>query len=223
MSASRIHPASILAVLLLATGCWRLGEPTSGEAVVSWAAFPDTVTAGAPFAFEFAGPITPNSCGRLDTAIAIVTDTSIELRGRRTTFDTSCSRLPISFYEVRSLELPAGAYTVRTATGELGRIVSLEGGPFSSMQAAGTGTVRDVGACTLFGPGQLGGNQRPFALIGRAVANAELQPAFEGRRLVYVRGTLSGFTLCGSFGSRPAIRVSEIRVLERTVNDYYEK
>lgn len=223
MSAPRIHPTPLLTLLLLAAGCWRLGEPTSGEAVVSWAAFPDTVTAGAPFPFEFAGPITPNSCGRLDTAVATVTDTSIELSGRRTMFETSCSRLPVSFYEVRSLELPPGSYAVRTATDELGRIVSVEGGPFSAMRAAGTGTVRDVGACVLFGPGQLGGNQRPFALIGGAVSAAALEPAFEARRLVHVRGTLSGFTLCGSFGSRPAIRVAEIRVLERTASDYYEE
>jgi len=221
--ASKSRSAQVLVLLALAAGCWRIGEPTTGDAVVAWAAFPDTVATGEKFPFEFAGPITLNACGRLDTATAIVTDTTIELSARRTTYDTMCSDLPIGFYEVRSMELPAGSYSVRTAEGELGRIVALAGGSFTPMRSMGTGTIRGAGGCVLFGPGQLGGNQRPFALTGRAVAEATLAPALGTRRLVYVRGTLSGFTLCGSFGSRPAIRVSEIRVLDRTVDDYYER
>jgi hypothetical protein len=223
LSASKIRHVHVIVLLALAAGCWRIGEPTTGDAVVAWAAFPDTVAAGEKFPLEFAGPIASNACGRLDTAIALVIDTTIELSARRTTYRTMCSDLPISFYEVRSMELPAGSYAIRTAEGRLGRIVAVEGGQFTPMRAAGTGTIRGIGGCVLFGPGQLGGNQRPFSLTGRAVTEAALAPALGTRRLVHVRGTLSGFTLCGSFGSRPAILVSEIRVLDRTVRDYYEE
>lgn len=187
-----------------------------------WAAFPDTVVAGEPFPFEFAGPITPNACGRLDTAVVAVSDTTIELSARRTTFETMCGDTPITFYEVRALELPAGRYTVRAGSVELGGIVAVQEGPFSPMRAVGSGTVERGGGCVLFGPGQLG-NQRPFALIGPVEHLEGLEPALGTRRLVDVRGTLSGFTLCGTFGSRPAIRVSQARLLERSANDYYEE
>jgi hypothetical protein len=70
----------------------------------------------------------------------------------------------------------------------------------------------------LFGPGRLG-NQRPFALHA---APDEIRSVAGSDRLVRVRGTLSGFTLCGGFGSRPAIRVVEARVLEQTIDDYYD-
>lgn len=178
--------------------------------------------AGEQFPLEFAGPISPNACGRLDTAVVVVTDSTVELSARRTTYETMCSDTPVSFYEVRAMELPPGTYTVRAGDAELGRIVALEGGTFAPMQAAGLGTVDQAGECLLFGPGQLG-NQRPFALIGRADDLGRLGPAVGSRRLVHVRGTLAGFTLCGSFGSRPAIRVSEARLLDREADDYYEE
>lgn len=189
---------------------------------MTWAAYPDTVIAGASFPIEFAGPITPNSCGRLDTAIVAVTDTSVELSARRTTYDTMCSGTPVGFYEVRSLALPAGAYAVRAGRETFGRIVAVEDGHFTAMRTEGTGTLERAGGCLLFGPGQLG-NQRPFALIGPAVHPAELDPIAGTRRLVRVRGSLSGFTLCGNFGSRPAIRVSDAVVLDRSADDYYEE
>lgn len=190
--------------------------------MVAWAAFPDTVAAGEVFPFEFAGPITPNACGRLDTAVVAVTDTSIELSARRKTYETICADTPIGFYEVRALRLPAGSYAVRAGPDVLGRIVSLEDGRFSAMRTSGVGMVAPAGGCVLFAPGQLG-NQRPFALRGNDDARARLEPLLGTRRLVEVRGTLSGFTLCGDFGSRPVIRVSELRALDRTADDYYQR
>lgn len=222
MSTSTIDLVRGLGLLLILSGCWRIGEPTTSEAVVAWAAWPDTVVAGEQFPLEFAGPISPNACGRLDTAVVAVTDSTLELSARRTTYETMCSDTPVSFYEVRAMELPRGDYSVRVGGAELGRIVSVEDGTFSPMRAAGLGTVERAGECLLFGPGQLG-NQRPFALIGGAELLGELDPAVGTRRLVNVRGTLAGFTLCGSFGSRPAIRVSEARSLDREADDYYEE
>lgn len=209
--------AMLVAVALLG-GCWRIGEPTSSDAVVAWTAYPDTVVAGEVFPFELAGPITPNSCGRLDTAVVTVTGSSVDLEARRVTYDVACARTPIGFYEVRSLTLPAGIYDVRSATESFGRIVALDSGSFSEMRAVGRGTVDEGGGCLLFGPGRLG-NQRPFALLA---APDEIRSVAGSDRLVRVRGTLSGFTLCGGFGSRPAIRVVEARVLEQTIDDYYD-
>ncbi|MGI9037619.1 MAG: hypothetical protein ACR2GQ_02045 [Gemmatimonadota bacterium] len=212
------HTAAVLFAIALATGCWRIGEPTSSDAVVAWAAYPDTVVAGQIFPFEFAGPITPNSCGRLDTAVVAVSDAAIEIQARRVTYDVACARTPIGFYEVRSLTLPAGTYDVRSGAESFGHIVALDSGSFSEMRTAGRGTVDEGGGCLLFGPGRLG-NQRPFALQG---APGEVREVAGSDRLVRVRGTLSGFTLCGGFGSRPAIRVDEARVLDETLDDYYE-
>lgn len=220
MNASTTRIARGLCLLAALAGCWRIGEPSTSEAIVTWAAFPDTVTAGETFPFEFAGPITPNACGRLDTAVVAVTDSSLELSARRITYETMCAENPISFYEVRALELPAGDYVVRASGVELGRITSRDGGPFAPMRAIGTGTVARAGGCLVFGPGQFG-NQRPFVLRGPGTADGSLDDAVGTLRLVHVRGTLSGFTLCGSFGSRPAIRVSEARILDRTADDYY--
>lgn len=217
-----IRSACGLLLLVALAGCWRIGEPTTSDARVTWAAHPDTVIAGASFPIEFAGPITPNSCGRLDTAIVAVTDTSIDLSARRTTYETMCSGTPVGFYEVRSLALSAGSYVVRAGPEPFGRIVALEDGHFTAMRTSGTGTLERAGGCLLFGPGQLG-NQRPFALLGPGANPAELDPVAGTRRLVRVRGTLSGFTLCGNFGSRPAIRVSEAAVLDRSADDYYEE
>ncbi|MFW6088263.1 MAG: hypothetical protein ACODAB_00835 [Gemmatimonadota bacterium] len=222
MTTCTIDPVRGLGLLLVLSGCWRIGEPTTSEAVVAWAAWPDTVVAGEQFPLEFAGPIAPNACGRLDTAAVVVTDSTVELSARRTTYETMCSDAPVSFYEVRAMELPPGDYAVRAGADVLGRIVAVEEGKFGPMHAAGLGTVERGGECLLFGPGQLG-NQRPFALIGRAERLGMLDPAIGSRRLVHVRGTLAGFTLCGSFGSRPAIRVSEARLLDRETDDYYEE
>jgi hypothetical protein len=218
LSASLAGAASVLVAVGLLAGCWRIGEPTPSDAVVAWTAYPDTVVAGEVFPFEFAGPITPNSCGRLDTAVVVVTDSAVELQARRLTYETMCAATPIGYYEVRSLSLPAGTYDVRTGAESFGRIVALDSGRFSSMRTAGRGTVDEAGGCLLFGPGRLG-NQRPFALQG---APAEVRAVAGTDQLVRVRGTLSGFTLCGGFGSRPAIRVTEARVLEETLDDYYE-
>lgn len=222
MTTSTIDLVRGLGLLVILSGCWRIGEPTTDDAIVAWAAWPDTVAAGEQFPLEFAGPISSNACGRLDTAVVVVTDTSVELSARRTTYDTMCSDTPVSFYEVRAIELPPGSYAIRAGDVELGRIVAVEDGTFSPLRAAGLGTVQRAGGCLLFGPGQLG-NQRPFALLGSADRLEVLEPGVDARRLVHVRGTLAGFTLCGSFGSRPAIRVSETRLLDRGAADYYEE
>ena len=225
MRTSTIRSVSVACVLGLSLphgACWRIGEPTDSDAVVAWAAFPDTVIANQVFPFEFAGPITPDACGRLDTAMVAIADSSIELSARRTTYETMCADTPIGFYEVRALELPAGVYVVRAGPRVLGHIVSLEEGAFAPMRTSGVGMVDRAGGCLLFGPGQLG-NQRPFVLRGRGLDAPEVERAIGTRRLLDVRGTLSGFTLCGDFGSRPVIRVSRVRVLDRTADDYYEK
>ena len=215
---------STLPVLFLAslagasTGCWRIGEPTESDVLVTWAAYPDTVLAGKVFSFEFAGPVTPNACGRLDTATVEISASAINLAGRRSVYETMCAQSPVSFYEARPLVLDsAGLYVVRAAGSELGTIVAIDSGSFSRVTTIGRGTVRDVESCLLFGPGRLG-NQRPFALVGRvpdAVANAaELE-------IVHVSGALAGFTLCGLYGSRPAIRVDTAWVTGQLVDDYY--
>ena len=216
---------STVAVLFLAsltvasTGCWRIGEPTESEALVTWAAYPDTVVAGQVFSLEFAGPVTPDACGRLDTATVVISPSAIDLAGRRSVYETMCAQSPVSFYEARPLVLDVpGSYVVRAAGGEtLGAIVAIDSGSFSRMRTIGRGTVHDVESCLLFGPGRLG-NQRPFALRGR-VPDAVRQ-ATESE-IVHVRGTLAGFALCGLFGSRPAIRVDTAWVTGQLVDDYY--
>ena len=71
-----------LIVALLSTACWRIGEPTESAAVITWAAFPDTVVVSQVFSFEFAGPVSPNACGRLDTAMVRLSGSEIQLSGR---------------------------------------------------------------------------------------------------------------------------------------------
>ncbi len=207
-----------LLLLAAASGCWQIGDPTSSDALVSWVAFPDTVVAGELFSLEFAGPITPNACGRLDTATVSVTDSTVFLAARRVTYDTACPDTPISFYEARPLRLAAGTYVVLGAQRTFGRIVAVDSGRFSRMRVFGEGTVRARGGCTLFGPGRLLGNQRPFALVGDV---QEVAAALDTDRVVWIRGTLSGFSLCGSFGSRPTIRVVEMTIRDGTSEDYY--
>ncbi|MFQ5678135.1 MAG: hypothetical protein ACE5HP_01590 [Gemmatimonadota bacterium] len=203
----------------LLTACWRIGEPTPGAALVTWAAYPETVIVGQAFSFEFAGPVAHNTCGRLDTATLAVTDTSIELAARRSTFRAMCARQRVSFYEARSLVLRRpGRYAVRTADGRsFGTLTAVDSGRFARMRAVGDGTVQGAGGCVLFGPGWMG-NQRPFALHGAPAAIAAQQ---ETDRVVHVEGRLAGFTLCSRYGSRPVIRVDTAWVTEREATRYY--
>lgn len=115
------------------------------------------------------------------------------------------------------MRLEPGTYVVRSERQTFGQIVALDSGSFSLMRVSGEGTVRARGGCTLFGPGRLG-NQRPFALIGGI---GGVEEALETDRVVWIRGTLSGFRSCGSFGSRPAIRVDETQIRPGTSRDYY--
>lgn len=212
---------ALVAFLLAAgmAGCWRIGEPTPGPAYVTWAAYPETVLVGDRFSFEFAGPVAPTACGRLDTASLAITDSTIELAAHRSTFDAMCARQRVSFYEARAIALErAGRYAVRTAEGrELGTLVAVDSGAFTPMRAIGEGTLATGGGCLLFGPGWMG-NQRPFALLG---APDELLALADTDRVVGTEGRLLGFSSCGTYGSRPTIRVRRAWVTERTAADYY--
>jgi hypothetical protein len=212
-----LHPL-VLTLALAVTACWRIGEPTESEAVVAWAAFPDTVVAGELFSFEFAGPVSQNACGRLDTALVQVQGRDIRLTGRRSMYDTMCSNSPVAFYEARPFQIDSvGTYQVSAEGVDLGGIVVVDAGRFSPMRARGEGTVTEAGGCLLFGPGWVG-NQRPFALRG---ADTDLQSEVDTGRRVHVIGDLAGFRLCGPFGSRPVIAVDTSWVTDRTVDDYY--
>ena len=217
----RAHIPISLALVAVSAACWRIGEPTESEAVVSWAAYPDTVVAGELFSFEFAGPVSPNACGRLDTAIVRVTDEEIRLSARRSVYDTMCSDSPVSFYEARPMSIDApGTYVIRTSGGlELGSITAVDSGAFARMRTTGEGTVTQAGGCLLFGPGWVG-NQRPFALRG---APDEVRAETDSNRRIHVTGTLGGFTLCGAFGSRPVIEVESARITTARSEDYYDR
>jgi hypothetical protein len=209
----------LLPLLLAPAGCWRIGEPTESAALVTWAAYPDTVVAGSVFSFEFAGPVSPDACGRLDTVIVAIEDESVVLSARRSVYDTMCASGPVSFYEARPVRIPrSGIWSVRTAEGRnLGAIVVTDSGSFSPMRAIGDGTLHAAGGCLLFGPGWIG-NQRPFALRG-APEGLEGQAGTDRR--IFVDGRLEGFTLCGAFGSRPVIRVNRATVTDSTGAQYY--
>lgn len=201
-------------------GCLDVGEPVPGPARVAWAAYPDTVVAGERFSFELAGPVSPNSCGRLDTARVVVGDSVVRLSARRSLFpEAMCSDDRISYYRVRPMSLDRpGTYRVRTEDGrDLGTLVALDSGSFSPVRTQGWGTLREGGGCLFFGPGWAA-NQRPFAL---RQSPPELRRAAGTDTLVWVRGTLVGFTLCGGFGSRPAIRVERSRVTDSTGSTWY--
>lgn len=215
----RVDKPISFVLLALAGACWRIGEPAESAAVVTWAAYPETVVVGELFSFEFAGPVSPDACGRLDTAIVRVTEGEIHLSARRSVYETLCSDSPVSFYEARPLRLDrAGAYAVTTGDGlYLGSITAVDSGSFAPMRATGEGTVREAGGCLLFGPGWVG-NQRPFALRG---APGDVRAENDSGRRVHVVGTLGGFTLCGVFGSRPVIEVDTAWVTERSAGDYY--
>jgi len=209
---------ALLGTILLGTGCWRIGEPTESQAFVTWAAYPETVRAGEMFSFEFGGPISPTACGRLDTATMTLTDTAIVLSAQRSTFSVVCANQRISFYEARATQIPKpGEYPIRTLGGtKLGTLIAAESGPFSAVYTQGEGTIRDVGSCWLFGPGWIG-NQRVFGL-------SEIPPELREvgtTQIVYVRGQLRGFISCGTWGSRPRIRVDTAWVTNRHVGDLY--
>lgn len=226
-SASRSSPGplsrgAVPALALLAaavSACWRIGEPTPGDALVTWAAYPETVRVGGTFSFELAGPITTTQCGRLDTATIAVSADAIVLAARRSTFDATCAPQRVSFYEARPIVIErAGTYAVRTAEGrDFGSLVATDSGPFAPIVTRGDGTVREAGGCLLFGPGWIG-NQRVFALSG---APAALREASGTDRIVHVRGILRGFSYCGSWGSRPRIRVDTAWVTDRRAEDWY--
>lgn len=211
----------VLATTLLTAGCWRIGDPTTSTALVTWAAYPETVKVASAFSFEFGGPITPTACGRLDTAIVTVTDSTIAVTAQRSTFDAVCANQHISFYEARALRIPtAGTYRVESPGGrDLGSLIATDSGPFSSVLTQGEGTVRDVESCLLFGPGWIGG-QRIFALsrVPQAVRDADGTD-----RIVYVRGRLRGFTSCGAWGSRPRIAVDTAWVTGQRTGDLYDR
>jgi hypothetical protein len=211
---------SIVLIATIAAGCWRIGEPMPDEAIVSWAAYPDTVVVGESFSLEFAGPVSPTTCGRLDTAVVALSEEEVVLSAERSVFDATCSRERVSFYHARPFSLErAGRYRVRTRGGlDLGTITAVDSGRFSPMVAVGEGTVRSVGGCWLFGPGWAS-NQRPFALRD---APDEIAAEAGTDRVVFVRGSFAGFTLCGRWGSRPSIRVDSSRVTERRGRDYYD-
>jgi len=214
-------PLCTLALIsFLSGGCWRTGDPTPSEGIVTWAAYPDTVRVGATFLFEFAGPITPTACGRLDTATVAIGERTIIVAARRSTFNAVCANQRISFYEAQPLTIEtAGTFAVSTADGrDLGTLVATDSGPFSTIGTRGEGTVREVAGCVFFGPGWIG-NQRVFALSGApdtilAVAGSD--------RIVHVRGRLHGFSSCGAWGSRPRIRVDTAWVTGRVAADWYD-
>ncbi|UCG75089.1 MAG: hypothetical protein JSV95_10115 [Gemmatimonadota bacterium] len=217
----RSSPARVLALTgTLAAACWRIGEPTADEAIVSWAAYPDTVVVRESFSLEFAGPVSPTTCGRLDTAVVTLTDEEVVLSAERSVFDARCPGERVSFYHARPFAIErAGSYRLRTRRGlDLGTITAIDSGRFSPMVAVGEGTVRSVGGCWLFGPGWAS-NQRPFALRD---APPEITAEAGTDRVVFIRGAFAGFTLCGSWGSRPSIRVEIARVTERYGRDYYD-
>ena len=208
-----------LIVALLSAACWRIGEPTESAVVIAWAAFPDTVVVGQVFSFEFAGPVSEDACARLDTAIVQIDGMVIRLSGKRSVYDTMCSGSPVAFYEARPMRIDtAGRYTVSAESGlDLGHIVAVDSGSFSTMRARGEGTVTEAGECLLFGPGWVG-NQRPFVLRS---APAEIRDETDSGRRVHVVGALAGFSLCGAFGSRPVIAVDTAWVTDRRTEEYY--
>ncbi len=213
----RFRPLAMIA-LLVSAACWRIGEPTESDAVVAWAAFPDTVVAGQLFSFEFAGPVSHNACGRLDTALVELGGRELRLSGRRSVYDTMCSDSPVAFYEARPFQIDTvGSYDVHAGDLDLGGIVVVDSGRFSPMRARGEGTVTEAGGCLLFGPGWVG-NQRPFALRG---AGPAIRAEVDSERRVHIVGDLAGYRLCGPFGSRPVIAVDTSWVTNRTVDDYY--
>lgn len=221
MKPGRGGAAAVLALAAVAASaaCLDPGEPTAADARVAWVAYPETVRTGETFSFEFAGPISHGSCGRLDTARVAVTDAAIEVEARRSLYlEAMCSDDRRSFYQVRALRIDRpGRYEIRSGGRSLGALVASDSGRFSAMTARGLGTLRSGGGCVLLGPGWAS-NQRPLALRDppervRRLADTDT--------LVHVEGRLIGFSLCGGFGSRPAVRVDSARATGRTAADWY--
>ena len=208
------------ALVPFAAACWQVGEPAVGPAHVTWAAYPDTVVTGQDFPFEIAGPVAPNTCGRLDTTTVTVTDTAILVAARRSVYrSVFCSGSRVSFYVPRPLSVARpGRYPVLAADGRrLGVLVALDSGAFSPERTVGEGTVRHGGGCLLFGPGWAS-NQRPFALRDAPDRIEALAGTDSVIRLV---GPLSGFVQCGGVGSRPVVRVDSAVVTGRLAADWY--
>lgn len=216
--ARRPHLAALALAACVVAGCWRIGDASRSDALVTWVAYPETVRVDEPFSFEFAGPVSPDQCGRLDTATLAVGDASIELAAVRSTFRTMCSPQNVSFYEARPLRIATpGAYPVRGAAGiDLGTLIVTDSGAFSGVRTWGEGTIREAAGCWLFGPGWIG-SQRVFALDGLP---PELREAGT-ERVIYVRGRLRGFFSCGNWGSRPRIRVDTAWATDKRVGDLY--
>lgn len=214
--------ARAAALLLAGTalGCLDTGEPVPGPARVTWVAYPETVLVGETFTFEMAGPLAPDHCVRLDTTRVVPADSAIRVEADRSVFpEAMCGDERRSFYEVRPLRLPrAGSYPVVTALGlELGTLVAVDSGAFSGVRTIGEGTLRSADGCVIFSPGW-SANQRLFALGGLPEGTGR---ATGTDSVVRVEGTLRGYSLCGPFGSVPAIQVSSARATGRTGTDYF--
>jgi hypothetical protein len=179
------------------------------------------VVTGAIFSFEFAGPVSPDACGRLDTVVVEAGESELVLSARRSVYDTMCADARVSFYEARPMRIATpGRWQVRTVEGrDLGSFVAVDSGSFAPMRAIGEGTLHSAGGCLLFGPGWIG-NQRPFALRGDTTGLGDY--AGTDRR-VHLDGHLGGFTTCGAWGSRPVIRVGEAMVKDSTGQQYYDE
>lgn len=223
---SRVHGrgrelvTGAVALVAAAAACFDPGEPTESDARITWAAYPDTVVAGEPFALEVAGPLAPNTCSRFDSLLLDVSGGALTVTGRRLTYrEAWCTDDRVSFYDVREVVLPrAGRYAVRTGDGVgLGGLLVLDTGEFSRIRAQGEGTVRTAGGCLFFGPGWAHG-QRPFPIRNppervRRVADTDT--------VVHLAGDVRGFVRCGGYGTRPAIRVDSARVTDRTGDDWF--
>lgn len=209
-----------LAAAVVVGGCVDPGEPTPSPARVAWIAHPETVRTGETFSFEMAGPTSTSGCGRLDTAVVTLTGSTVELEARRSVFlEAMCSDERGSWYRVRPLRIDRpGRYRIVDGDGRrLGTLVAAESARFSAMSARGLGTLGVGGGCVFLGPGWTDG-QRPFALRGLP---PELERLAGTDTLVHVVGRLVGHSLCGGYGSRPAIRVDSARATDRTGASWY--
>lgn len=213
------RPAAVgvlaVAAAALLAGCFDPGEPTPGEARVTWAAYPETVLVGERFSLEAAGPLAPDNCSRFDTLMLEVSDSALALSARRLVYTEAwCTDDRRSFYRVQPVTLRRpGRYPVRAPSGvDLGAVVALDSGTFSPVRAVGLGTVRRAGGCLFFGPGWAHA-QRPFPLLD---APDRLRRVAGTDTVVRVTGRLYGYRRCGGYGSRPAIRVDSVRITDRT-------
>ena len=214
---TRFASAAAACLPLTAAQCVN-PEPTSDAALVTFAAFPDTVTAGQQFTMEFAGPIAPNTCGTLDSAYAEVSDSTIVLAGVRNLFRARCADQRVSFYEVNliTIDSPGVREVVNAAGRSFGTLMVADSGSQTDFIGRGGGTVREAGPCLVFGPGWVG-TQRIFSLQN---APDPVRNASEDQ-IVNLRGRFRGFDRCGQWGSRPVIQVDTAWVSDATTHDYY--